>query len=74
MALKAGAEPMVFKDLVTFQKSVSVGGTWAALRICEDLGIRAALQANLSEIDGAAVMAMIADRVGNQKPHSKRAV
>ena len=74
MALKAGGEPMVFKDLIKFQSSVSIGSSWTVLRLCEDLGIRAELESNLSEVDLTAVVAMIVDRVVNPKPHSKRAL
>ncbi len=74
IAMKAGKDPMVFKDLIKFQGGVNVGGAWTALRLCEDLGIQAALEANLSEIDRSAVISMIIDRVVNPKPHSKRAL
>ena len=74
LALKAGKEPMVFKDLIKFQSSVSIGSSWTALRLCEDLGICAELESNLSEIDRSAVLSMIIDRVVNPKPHSKRAL
>ena len=74
MALRAGADPMVFKGLVRYQSSVNIGGAWATLRLCEDLGICAELEPRLSGSHFAAVVAMLADRVANAKPQSKLAL
>jgi hypothetical protein len=73
-ALRNGGEAGVPESEVRFLDSLSMGDTWAVVGICEDLGIRAALDAVLAPDALDAVTAMIVDRVINPKPHSKRAL
>jgi len=59
---------------VRYEGSVEVGATWTALRLIEQLGVRALLNVGLAACSAVAVTAMILDRVVSALPHSKRAL
>ncbi len=70
-ALRASNSSLVLKNLIRYSSSVQIGSHWAILRLCEDLGIYAELERQLSSSHFTAALAMITDRVSNPNPYSK---